>query len=288
MKKILSTIFIFIMLMTSASCVSEKEYDIITSCYPLYDLTTRIVGDKLSVKNLLNANVEPHDFEMTTHDVIFLNKCKRFFVNGLGLETYINDLPENILNKTITTTNDINVLYVDNTSDPHVWLSPLNAIKMMEKITEEIIKLDEDNKQYYQQNFLSNKLLFEKLDEDYKTSLTNLSSSYLISAHKAFNYLCDEYNLINISISGLSTEDEPSAASISALIKQIEGLNATTIFYEENVSNKVALIIANQTGLKCDVLDPIETLKDENEDYISIMYKNLKAICKALGGNYHE
>lgn len=294
MKKIILSIITVFILFIAMSCNSNKEAsDIYTSCYPIYDLTKRIVGDKKTVSNLVKAGVEPHDYEPSTQDIKNLYDCELFIINGLNLEHYTSNLTNTITKKTFTATTSIELIYSNHSHeeehdhgdvDPHVWLDPNNAIIMMENIKNKMVELDSENKAYYEDNFNKNKALFIELDREFKTELTNLSSRYLVTSHEAFGYLCKAYGLTQLAISGLSTEDEPTAAAIANLIDQIKGLNVTTIFSEELVSSAIAESIASQTGLICDVLDPIEGLSEDNKtnDYLSLMRKNLTAIKKAL------
>lgn len=282
MKKILLSLMMLVMLITICSCSKNESYDIMTSCYPIYDFTSRIVGDKFTVRNLVKPGVEPHDYEPSTNDVKNLTDCKLFIVNGLGLEHYTNALSKTITSHMYTCTEDIKTIEVNNKKDPHVWLDPNNAIIMMSNIKDKIIELDPLNEKYYEDNFLKNKELFISLDSEYKSRLKDVKSKYLITAHKAFGYLCNAYGLTQLSISGLSTEDEPTPGAIKNLIDTINSLDPrpTTIFYEELVSDEIARSIANQTNLLVDVLNPMEGFSDS--DYITIAKKNLDAIYKAL------
>ena len=285
MKKIYLFFILGLFILVGASCNSSfKHFDIMTSCFPIYDFTSRIAGDKMTVGNLVKAGVEPHDYEPSTKDVRNLVDCKMFVVTGLGLESYLNDLPKDIQNKTFVSTTNIELIYENNVCDPHVWLDVNNAITMMRNIKDKLVEIDSANASYYENNYKINEELFLQLDNEYKSRLVNLSSPYLITSHQAFGYLCKAYGLTQIAINGLSTEDEPTSEAIAKLIDEIKGLNAKTIFYEELVSDSIAKSIASQTGLECDVLNPLEGLEDEKseEDYLSLMRKNLEAIIKAL------
>ena len=55
----------------------------------------------------------------------------------------------------------------------------------------------------------------------------------------------------------------------------------STIFYEEAVSDKYAKTVAEQTGAKTAVLNPLE-LKPADGDYLSAMQQNLQTLRTAL------
>lgn len=289
MKKILTILIVFISLFSFTSCDknTSESIDIITSCYPIYDFTTRIVGDKLTVSNLVSPGVEPHDYEPTPKDIANLTEAKLFIINGNGFEHYLNSLPKEMGAKMVIASANIEPIYSNinkDTVDPHMWLDISNAITMMENIKNQIVMIDPANKEYYEDNFTMNRYLFEGLDAKYKETLTNLKSTYLVTSHEAFGYLCKAYGLNQLPIRGLSTEDEPTADDITRIIKDIAGKNVTTIFYEDLVSDEIAKKIASETGLKCDILYPIEGISKDmgNENYLTLMAKNLVQIQKAL------
>ena len=286
MKKFITILGCLSLSISLSSCNTKQEsFDIVCSCYPTYDFATKIVKDKLIVKNLIKPGVEPHDYEMTTSDVKILTNSKLFLTIGLGFETYTNTLNQNIKDKTIQTSNDVSLINTNSdTYDPHIWLDPQNAKVMASNILEGIIKIDNQNKDFYTSNYdeLIDKL--DKLDKDYKEKLVNLSSHDLVTSHNAFAYLCKRYNLNQINIAGLSPEDEPSATRLKEIIDYINSNNVKTIFYEELASDEIVKSIASQTGVSFVELSPLEGFESEesSEDYFSIMYENLDKIYDAL------
>ena len=171
MKKIvLGLISIFFGIFIFTSCATNSNsYDIVCSSFPVYDLTTRITGNKLKTKNLIKAGVEPHDYEMTTSDVRNLTDAKLCISIGLNFEPYASELTDDIKNKNFVCTNGIELLYSSDlkTVDPHVWLSPKNCIIMMENIKNKLIEIDKDNLEFYETNFEANKKAFEAVDYVY-------------------------------------------------------------------------------------------------------------------------
>ena len=62
--------------------------------------------------------------------------------------------------------------------------------------------------------------------------------------------------------------------------------NVKTIFFEELVSPKVAEIIAKEVNAKTEVLNPLESLSEDQikkgEDYFSVMEENLQVLYEAI------
>lgn len=64
-----------------------------------------------------------------------------------------------------------------------------------------------------------------------------------IVSHSAYGYWEDAYGLKQIGISGLSPTDEPSQKQMVDIIDTVKKDNIEYIFFEENVTNKIAEIV---------------------------------------------
>jgi zinc transport system substrate-binding protein len=123
------------------------------------------------------------------------------------------------------------------------------------------------------------------LGDEYRAALGNCVRTEFITTHAAFGYLAKRYGLTQTGISGLSPDAEPSPARIAAVQAEARGHGVTTIFYETLVSPDVATSIAEDIGLRTDVLDPVEGITPESRgtDYLAVMRSNLTALTAANG-----
>lgn len=280
MKK--SLFLLSILLLNLSSCTHKKEDNVIyTSCYSIYDFTKRIVKDKFEVRNLLANGQEPHDYEMKIKDATNIIDSKVFFINSLGLEVYESSLLDEIKEKTYIVSEGIETIKIENVIDPHIWLSIKNAKKEMKNILSYMKKIDNENYSYYQNNYDEEIKKFDVLDNEYELKLKNIKNKHLVVSHAAFSYLCNDYGLEQIYISGISFEDEPSAKDIEKIIQQVKLYQINTIFDEEKINDEIASRIAFETGVNVDYLYTLESSSDENRDYLSYMRENLEKILEA-------
>ena len=284
-KKITITLSIFSLLFINSCKNENNDNTIYTSFYPIYDFTSKIVGDKYKVINITPSGEEPHDFEPTPKDIEKLYDSDALLINGLNMEPWLDSAPKEIKNKAYVVTDSIITRKENNVLDPHVWLSIKNARIELKNIYEYILKLDPINKDYYENNYNEYDKKFADLQTDYKESLKDLTKPYLVTSHAAFGYLCDEFGLTQLYLSGLEPDATPTAKDIEKIINAVNKYKITTIFYEEMVGPEIANKIANETGVKCEVLCTLESLtKDEinnKEDYLTKMYDNLTKIKEA-------
>lgn len=256
----------------------DDRIKVVTSFYPLYFFTSQIGGDKIEVFNITPSGAEPHSYEPTAKDMALIEDGDLLILNGGGLEGWEDNLKNNILDKNKIIIVGDGIINVEK-SDPHIWLSPKLAIKIVGKIEERLSYIDPTNSEYYKNNLeLLEKKLFN-LDLNFTEGLSNCKNKDVVTAHMAFGYLAKDYGFSQTSISGLSTEEEPSTTEMIKLSNFVRNNNIKYIFYESLMSPKLSDTIAQETGALTLVLNPIAGLtnneKISGEDYFSLMKQNL-------------
>lgn len=170
--------------------------------------------------------------------------------------------------------------------DPHVWLSPALAIKEVQNIEAGLSEAAPEQKEAFHANAEAYIAELQKLDEDFRSQLTDVKRKDFITQHAAFGYLAKEYGLTQVPIAGLSPDQEPSAEQMAKIVEFAKEHKVQWIFFETLVSSRVADTIANEIGAKTLVLNPIEGLTEDEQaeglDYIGVMRKNLESLKQAL------
>ncbi|RKD21446.1 zinc transport system substrate-binding protein [Caminicella sporogenes DSM 14501] len=312
-KKFFSIIVAVLMLLTTACSTQsktqsniEKNTDkliVYASIYPMYDFAKKIGKDKVDVKLMVPPGAEPHQWEPTAKLMSKLEKADVFIYNGVNMEMWADKLVNSLNNDkliVVEASRGIELRKFERNDehanaenkhhhgiyDPHIWLDPIRAIKQAENIKNAFIKADEKNKEFYEENFKEFADELRQLDEKYKKELKDRKLDYIVVSHAAFGYMADRYGLKQISISGLSPQEEPSAAKMAKISKLVDEYGIKYIFFETLASPKLAKVIAVETGAKTAVLNPIGGMTKEDmekgKDYISVMYENLEVLKKAV------
>lgn len=277
---------------------------IYTTFFPVYDLTSRIVGDKMEVKTIIQGNQEPHDFELQTKDMAQITKADLIVYNGANMESFIPDLQQaaNDNSKFLDLSQDLTLLETAGDDDheheehddhdhdrvnPHTWLSVKNAMKQLTAIYEKVSQMDPENQEYYKERYDEAYAQFQALDESFTKAIEELPSDtekYFVVSHAAFNYLADDYGLTQVAVTGISPEEEPSAKQLATIADFVSKHNITTIFFEGKATPKVAETLAKNTNTKTDTLYTMESLTEEEMElgYIELMKRNLEALVKSF------
>ncbi len=275
------------------SMTQQKRLQVVASFYPVYFLAERIGGEKANVINITPAGSEPHDYEPTSQDMAAIERSQLIILNGGNLEAWRNNIEQSIdpeRTKVVVAGEGLADQQVEENGkqvvDPHIWLDPLLAKKMTEKIVEGFALVDPTNSEYYQENATTLEKELEDLDMAYREGLNNCVNKDIITSHSAFGYLASEYGLRQVSIAGLSPDAEPSLQELASVTQFAKANSVRYIFFESLVSPKLAQTIAREVGAQTLVLNPIEGLTDEEvaqgKDYFSEMTTNLTHLKIAL------
>ena len=272
---------------------TKTKLSVMTSFYPLHEFAQKVGQDKVDVTLLVPIGVEPHDWEPTIQDVQKMQEADLIVINGIGFESWVDNLDEiNYHGQIVDTSNGIfskneqaikESIELDvriQADDPHIWLNPMMAKIQVQNIADAFSESDPKNEKFYQQNTKKYKNELDLLDEKIRNELSNCSHDF-IAFHDAFSYFADEYNLNQHSIiSSNNPHAEPTAKILQDIINTARELNLTVIFTEETVDSRTSEVIANEIGGKVLVLSPIEIGNDQN--YISRMTENLNNLKEAL------
>ncbi|MET3983708.1 zinc transport system substrate-binding protein [Streptomyces sp. PvR034] len=288
----------------AAGTDKDGRLSVMASFYPMQFLAEQIGKDHVKVDSLTKPGVEPHDLEITPQQTARLGEA--------GLVVYLKSL-QPAVDKAVAQTPAKNVVdaatltklevhdasghdhaegeadhghsHGESGQDPHVWLDPVKYAEIAKGIGAAMEKADPDHAADYKKNTDDLVAKLGALDTEFKDGLKNTASKTFITTHSAFGYLAARYGLDQEGISGVDPESEPTPARMKQLQDVAKKDNVTTVFFEALASDKTAKTLARDTGLKTDVLDPLEGITDTSQgaDYFAIMRSNLKNLQKALG-----
>ncbi|MFE2286992.1 metal ABC transporter substrate-binding protein [Streptomyces sp. NPDC059443] len=283
----------------------DGKLDVMASFYPMQFLAEQIGKDHVKVDTLTKPGVEPHDLEITPKqtaqlgeaDVVLYLKTLQPAVDKAVAQSGV----KNIVDAATLTKLEVHGnsghdhaaeegdghdhSHGEAGEDPHVWLDPVKYAEIAKGVGAALEKSDPDHAADYKKNTDELVAKLGALDTEFKDGLKNTASKTFITTHSAFGYLSERYGLDQEGISGVDPESEPSPARMKELQAIAAKDNVSTVFFETLASDKTAKTLAADTGLKTDVLDPLEgiTGKSQGADYFEVMRSNLKNLQKALG-----
>ena len=249
---------------------SELGLNIVASFYPIFEFVKQVGGDRVAVTSLIPVGIEPHDFEPTIQQIQNAESADVVFFNGLGFESsWLNRINNDNL---VDTSSGANISKTGNAIDPHIWLDPILVNNQVMNIENALIKLDPENKEYYQNNAINFTSALDSLDALIRSTLQTCDKKDFIAFHNAFSYFANRYGLKQHSIQGASPEGEVLPQRIQEIVELARNLGINVLYSEELVDPRFAEVIAQEIpNGRVLTLSPIEGI-DSNEQEAGIGY----------------
>ena len=260
----------------------------------LGDFAINVGGERVELATLVGPNGDVHVFAPTPGDVKTIAAADIVFVNGLGLEGWIDRLIAASATRALVVVASWGITPRSGTraqdrgaSDPHAWQSVANAKLYVGNIRDGLIAIDAAEKKIFEANANTYLAKLDALDGEIRAAIEAIPSARrkVITAHSAFGYFGDAYGIEFIAPEGLSTEAEPSARDIAKLIEQIRRENVPALFLENVADSRLLQRIGAETGVRIggrlysDALSPPD---GPAASYIEMMRSNLRELTRAL------
>ncbi|RRV09696.1 metal ABC transporter substrate-binding protein [Stutzerimonas xanthomarina] len=237
---------------------AAEKLQVVTSLSILADLTREVGGDRIELTNLVDADADAHVYEPSPDDTKALLRADLIVANGLGFEPWLERLlaSSEPKGKRIDATAGVVPLMLNEDGeavpDPHAWQSQTNAEIYVRNIAKALGELDPANLNVYIERRDAYLARLHALLKKADAQIAGLPASQrkAVTSHDAFGYLGQAWQLKFIAPQGLSTHDEPSAAEVAALIRQIRREGVRAVFVENIRDPRLIRQIADEAGAK--------------------------------------
>ncbi|MDO4711792.1 MAG: zinc ABC transporter substrate-binding protein [Peptostreptococcaceae bacterium] len=279
----------------------EKKLKVIATTTMLADLSQVIGKDRVEVKGLMGAGIDPHLYQASAGDVTLMQEADVVVYNGLHLEGKMGEIFEELASK------DKNVISIENgldhgkllmaedepnVHDPHIWFDASIWKDAAKVVADGLAAADPDGKDSYEANLAAYLKELDDVDAYIKGRVEEIpaESRVLVTAHDAFQYFGKAYGIEVQGLQGVSTEAEAGTGDVSALADFIVERKIKAIFVESSVPTKT--IEALQSAVKAKGFEVTiggelysDSLGDpgtEHGTYIGTMKANIDTIVNAL------
>ena len=162
--------------------------------------------------------------------------------------------------------------------DPHIWLDPLNAKKILKEMAKHLIENDQANESIYKENLKKANKDLDKLVKQVKSELNKDFKSIVF--HDAYQYFEKRFKVNVLGAFTVNTDVLPGAEQLSEIREIIEHEKVTCVFSEPQFNPDIINAVAKDTNIKTGVLDPLGATLNPGKglyfDLISNMAKSFK------------
>jgi zinc transport system substrate-binding protein len=168
--------------------------------------------------------------------------------------------------------------------NPHIWLSPRNAIVQVRNIRDALSAHDPQNAKTYAENAEAYIQRLTELDREIIKATEKLTNRTLITFHDSFPYFARDYGFKVAATFEEFPGKEPTPGAIRQLREIIRSSHVVALFSEPQYSPRAMQVFSQEFHLPIIQLNPLETGQGGKDFYEAAMRKNLEALVTAFHG----
>ena len=291
----------------AGSLAANAEIKVVTTIKPLHSLISNVMDGVGEPSLIIEGSTSPHSFVLKPSHAKMIEQADIIFWIGEDIETFMEKPLESIAKNAkkisfmeLTSIEKLkfreeNIFDHDDHDDhghgekkdhddhghgheghhhgefdAHIWLDPANAKEMLHEIAHELADLDPANANKYESN--ANKAI-KSIDEMISSvnSSINKDAKFIVF-HDAYQYFEKRFGVATAGALTLNTDVLPGAKQISEIQEVIAEKDIKCIFSEPQFNPKIIETIAQDTGIKTGVLDPLGSIFDGGkEQYFTLI-----------------
>ena len=301
----------------AAACASEDGDDVVETAAaggeglnvaatvsPISSIVENVGGTRIRLRGVVPEGVNSHTFEPAPSVAAVMSEADLIVLNGLFLEEPSLRMAEanakpgasilSLGDRAIARDEwvfDFSFPESDGHPNPHLWTSPILALKYAELVRDELSRLDPENADYFAENFAEFERRALDLDDRIARAADTIppDNRKLLTYHDSFPFFGPRYGFEIIGAAQPSDFAEPSAREVARLIDQARETGVPAIFGSQAFPSPVMRQIARESGARF-----VDSLRDDdlpgshgdpNHTYFGLMVSNVRAIVPALGGS---
>ncbi|WNW10269.1 metal ABC transporter substrate-binding protein [Pseudomonas sp. DTU_2021_1001937_2_SI_NGA_ILE_001] len=285
-------VLLWLCLLLPLSLNAAERLQVVTSFSILADMTRQIGGDHIDIYNIVGPDADAHTFEPSPDDARHIQQAGLVVTNGLHFESWLDRLVSGTQTKALVIRASDGVIPRtmeedgQTIADPHAWNNLANAKIYAVNIKRALIQADPAHSDAYERNYQTYLAAIEKLLAYAQSTLGQLPAGnrHIVTSHDAFAYLGQAYGIRFSAPQGLSTEREPSAAEVAALIRQIREEHIKAVFVENIKDGRLLKQIAEESGARIGGTLYSDALAAEGpaSTYLGMYRSNIDTLTQAL------
>ena len=275
---------------SAAGAEARGTLSVFVSILPQAYFAERIGADRVSVEVMVKPGQDPHTFEPTPQQMARLARAEMFFRIGVEFENTLIPRIRSTMKELVVVDcrEGIPLRQMDahgqgeeehaegghEGTDPHIWLSVRNAIRISGTMHEALVRQDPDGRETYDRGYRDLVEDLEALDRRIAGLLEPVEGKTFFVFHPSFGYFADDYGLNQVAVE--TGGSQPSARQLARLIEEAREQGVQVLFVQPQFSQKSAETIAAEIGGAVVPIDPLA------RDYIDNLEKMARAVEEGL------
>lgn len=285
---------LFALLVASGLGLAAPPLEVVTSFSILGDLVRQVGGERVRVTTLVGPGEDAHGYQPRPSDARRIKNAGLVVANGLGFDPWLPRLARSAAysGAIIIASQGVQPMempgegQVQPEMDPHAWQDVTQTRRYVVNIAAALGAADPVGAPAYQEQAARYTAHLDALDRDIRQAMAAIPPErrLVVTNHDAFGYFARAYGLRFVAPVGLSSNAEPTASGVAALIRQIRQTRAPAVFMENITDPRLLERIQRESGARAggtlysDALAPTPPANT----YLGMMQENLRALTAAL------
>lgn len=161
--------------------------------------------------------------------------------------------------------------------DPHIWLDPENARKMVHMIADTLAQVDPSNADRYTANARALDGRLGDLATQVAADMEPVRGRPFIVFHDGYRYFQDRFGLTAVGSAVVSPERPPGVKRLRELRTRIREAGVVCVFDEPQFDNGIVSVIVEGTGARTGTVDPLGAAIEEGPELYFKLIRNMAA-----------
>lgn len=271
----------------------EASMRVVASLHPVASLVRAIGGEAVSVRTLLPPGAHPDSYEATPRVAEALEGADLVVRVGGAVDDWLGGrggAPELVLTEGMTlrgSDHDHGDGRRQGSGNPHVWLDPiLVRDELLPRLTAQLMELAPAAASDIRARADAFADSLTALDAEIRGMLQDARTRVFVSAHPAWVYFADRYELVEIGALHPSPGSEVGARELARLVDTARQRGGAAVIAEPQLGRAGVDALARELNVRVEIADPVggEGLEGR-DDYLSLMRYNARAFAHALGSD---
>jgi zinc/manganese transport system substrate-binding protein len=222
----------------------------------LADMVRRVGGGLINVSSLVPPDADVHAYQPNAANSRLLAAAAMLTENGFGLEGWMARLAQasDFRGVRVIASNGVTPRQMREGDaimpDPHAWQNPRNGIIYVGNIASGLTAAVPSHADTWRSNAAAFVAEIEQADAWIAGQFAAIpeAARRIVTTHDAFGYYGDRYGVTLLAAEGISTDAEPSAKGIAALIRQVKQERVRMVFLENMTDSRITKTLAQETG----------------------------------------
>ncbi len=287
--------------------IPVRGHHVVVSVAPLHSLVSGVMAGLGVPKLLVRGAASPHDTSLRPSDARALTRARVVIWAGPALEIFLVQAVAVLARdaRVVTLTEEASLhrlplpgARVGNGAgngagagsgpgavDPHLWLDPANAGRMVAIFAAALAEADPDHGAAYRANATRLAERLAALDAELRDRLAPVRQVPHMVFHDAFAYFTARYGLNQVGVVAVNPGVRPGARHLSALRRRIRERRVACVFAEAQFNPALVAAMTGGTGARVATLDPLGAgLAPGPEAYFVLMRALAAALVDCLEG----